>query len=197
MRDYWIWEFELDEDIACISSLPEELEENWLLLRKGVSCETWFPKKVSFELDALSGNVIGDAIPHTFGGFQVISEKLKEIIEKSDNSIEFFPVNIIGHKGKKLPLPYYLMNVLRKINCVNREQSQFDVNLLDNQKIDFYNELVLDENFIPEDWTIFRLTETPKIIVVSDSLSEKIKVIDKCTGPTFVHANDWDSYGVS
>ncbi len=194
MEDYWIWLYATNEDDAIITKVPEEFESNKWKLCEGISCTDWFPHEVNFELDPNRGKVINDAI-HNVLGLHIVSEKLKSILAESGADFEFFPVNIKNHKGKLLKEQYYLANLVGKLACVDRELSECEQDSFEEDQLSYYEKMVLDTDKIPEGTNIFRLAETPRLLIASDAFSDLIKIEKECTGPSFCLTEEWDGYG--
>ncbi len=194
MEDYWIWLYDTNEDDAIITKTPEKINgQDWKLC-KGMSCSDWFPEEVIFELDPNRGKVLSDAI-HNVLGLHIVSEKLKTILEESGTEYEFFPVRIKNHNGKLITEPFFVANLVGTISCIHREKTVCKQDSFNKDQLNYYKKMVLDPEKIPEGTQIFRLAETPRLILASDSFSDRIKIEEKCTGPSFCFTEEWDGYG--
>ncbi|KMQ50654.1 hypothetical protein CHISP_2505 [Chitinispirillum alkaliphilum] len=194
-KDYWVWMYDTNEDTAIVTHDPEGFSSMSWKLCKGVSCKDWFPENLVLELNPQRGKIITDAI-HNIVGLHIVNEKLKSILETSNAEWEFFPVMIKNHKGKIMKEPYYIANLLGKIFCVDREKSICEEDSFKEGQLDLYDKLVLDQSKIPESVDFFRLGETPRVVIASDSITDKIKITEGCTGPYYCHYEDWDGFGV-
>ena len=87
--NYFPWENEIDDDLASISKIPSEINDDLWKLDEGISCTDWFPEDLVFELDPNSGIKLGDAIPNSLG-ICVVNDKLRSILEEFESSFEFY-----------------------------------------------------------------------------------------------------------
>lgn len=194
VREYYVWTYEYDEVNAVIDMTPEIINDDVWRLAKGQECSSWFPSEVEFHIDSDTGLIINDAIHTTLVGFPVISSKLRKILESTNANYEFFSIKVKDHQGEMIKQSYFVANLIDKIECVDREKSTYvDDNMFPGMIEDF-EKLILDYSKIPDTAEIFRLAEKPRTILVSKELALKIKVDEKCTGPTFVYSEQWDGF---
>ncbi len=192
---YYVWYYKINEDDAIITKMPKALDGQWWQLCKGLPCKDWFPPEISFELNSSCGRVINDAIHSTFSGCHFISENLRIVLIKEGINFEAFPIKIRNHNQKLLKEPFYLLNILDFVDCVNRDESEFDIDPFDVNLIDDFEKLTLNYSEISDDHKIFRLTQSPRMIIVREDIAVQIKKELSLTGPNFMNVEDWDGYG--
>lgn len=124
------------------------------------------------------------------GAVLLVSPKAKEVFHKLNLPIEFIDVKI---KGKNLQLnDYKFVNVIGRINCTDHKKSK--LKYLDDDIIQLYDSLVLDETKIPKNTNIFLLGEDITMMVV---VSERIKnAIEEAnlTGFNFIKPEDYKTF---
>lgn len=180
-----------DDGWAWIDRTPEELDENEWLLNEGKSAKDWFPSEVEFQLSKEYGIKLADSIPNVILKI-IVSERLKSLIEAQvkPEDVEFFPIKIRNQKKRLVDKPYYLMNVLRIISCVDRNKSDFDMDDIIKDQVDYFRRLALDESKIPADAKLFRLAEKLNLIVVREDFGEAV-LDGECTGIIFQALDDF------
>ncbi|HFF5521271.1 TPA: DUF1629 domain-containing protein, partial [Acinetobacter baumannii] len=82
---------------------------------------------------------------------------------------------------------YFFVNLLKKIDCINKIDSKYSE---EDGFIDEIYKLVIDEDKAKNE-VLFRVDKTfNNIILVHDSLSDVIKK-SGCTGVNFIKVDDW------
>jgi hypothetical protein len=110
-------------------------------------------------------------------GFPVVSEKLKKIIEDSnDKNLEFASVQLISLGKDEIDLnnSYFFMNILNRVECFDFEKSVYKTAEGFPNIVTRIETLILDENKIG-DRKIFRIRQSPAIIFVSEDIKENIE----------------------
>lgn len=195
MRDFYVWYYSTNSKDSIITKMPKILDGKWWQLRKGISCKDWFPADVLFSLNPSRGLVINDAIHSTFSGIHFVSEKFKQLLDGEDVNCEFLPIAIADHDNNRLPEPYYILNVIEKVKCINREESEFEIDSFDDELIETFDVLRLNHSQIPANLKLFRIADAPHMIIIRKDLAIKIKREAGLTGPTYMNVNDWDGFG--
>lgn len=102
------------------------------------------------------------------GAVLLVSSKAQEVLRKLSLPIEFIDVTI---KGKNLELKdYKFVNIIGRINCTDHEKSELEY--LEENVIQLYDTLVLNESKIPDGTDIFLLGEDITMVVI---ISERVK----------------------
>ncbi|HYO56131.1 imm11 family protein [Archangium sp.] len=193
--NYYLWTREEDDrSLAWIMSTPAFLMDHpkEYQLYEGVSVRSWWLREpVVYNLSDERGIRLSDAIP-CVGHDIIVSEELKRLLEeRSGADIEFLSVRILNQKQRLVPEPYFLMNLLGTVDCVDLERSKFKRSAIRPDLISTFYLLVLDESRIPADKKLFRLKHSPKLVVIREDLGREI--LDAgCDGMFFL---DLEEYG--
>jgi len=90
---------------------------------------------------------------------------------------------------------YWFLHIWNRISCLNREQSEVDIDEDDGMIWDI-DKLVLDEEklnaFKLEQRLIFELAEDSSVILIHQSIKDVIMSVNP-TGFRFVNASEWYS----
>lgn len=138
-----------------------------------------------------------DLADNLYGSYHpIISEPLKQWLEQeiTDGSIEYLPITIINHKGRAEPDPYYVLHPRTLIDCIDQDASEVEWNPLDPDEINDCEGLVLNEEAIPGDCRLFRLTHWGSVILIRSDLADAMKA-KGFTGLRFPEAEGYDGIG--
>jgi hypothetical protein len=109
----------------------------------------------------------------------VVSEQAKTLLESqglSGDTAEYFPIQLLDRRGKKVQKPYWVVNLLRKVHCLAKSKSRCRKNdnpdLLGEYHVDT---VVLIPKRIPPDAVLFRLGEAPGTLIIRSDLLTKIR----------------------
>ena len=184
--EYAVWRYEgLEDDLAWIEiKLPEELDARSHHLAFGIPSSSWFPEGVVLDLSADHGIRLADAVPNAHS-LLVVSEKLKKVLENCGATFEFFEVKLRNQRGRMVPEPFFVAHLLDIVECVDKEQSEFEMSHILRDQVLYFSRCVLDETRIPERAKIFRLQEKKKVIIVTVSFAREIIRQHKCVGIYF------------
>ncbi|MBJ6761551.1 hypothetical protein JGU66_12310 [Myxococcaceae bacterium JPH2] len=190
--NYYPWLNAEDSSFAWIMATPNVLANNpdEYLLYRGVSVKSWFPASPTFYLSKGRGMELTDSIPNAVN-LCFTSARLKTFMEEhSGASLEFLPVRLLDQKERPVQEPYYLMNLLDTLDCVDLEKSKFERAVIDPSLIMTFFLLVLDESRIPEDKKLFRLKESPELIIIREDLAQGILDTDH-NGMMFLEMHEY------
>ncbi|WMJ74181.1 hypothetical protein RCC89_13540 [Cytophagaceae bacterium ABcell3] len=190
-RIYHPWLHDWSHDgLIQIEDTPDSIEEDDYKLDEGILCSSWFPENVLFEMSEEGGKVLADSVPN-HALLHIVSPRLKDLLEiHAKDCIEFLPIGILDHKKFPVETPYYIMNVLRTLPCMDEERSDFVRSAIDKSQVHHIKRLVLDEDQIPDDANIFRLGQERDLILVRSDLAEAIKR-EGMTGIYFMAIEDY------
>jgi hypothetical protein len=180
INDEWIYEensyyhvLSSDSDIAKIKY------RSWKSLQK------IFPSDVIINI--VNPNKPTDIFYHGLKLF--VSYKIAQIALKYDSDlIEFFPVNIIWNGDEYTETSFFLMNVMDRVDCINRELSEYitEEDIIDDKiitSVSEINKLVLypiDEN-IHKIFFIDHIFSASLELAVSDDVAQEI-LAQNCNG---------------
>jgi hypothetical protein len=106
----------------------------------------------------------------------VISQRLKDAVQAlAPPRVEYLPVAIVDHKGRKLREPYFVLHPVDPIDCIDRQASEaeFDA-ILDPDAIESVQRMVLDETAIAPERTLFRLKHYWGAVVLSRAMAASL-----------------------
>ena len=107
-------------------------------------------------------------------GPELVSRRLKEALEATSRSIQFFDVEL-SCEGEKIE-GFYAANLLYKINCVDIECSEFRLTNFNPQEPEymFYYMRLKDNLFKGLDIDIVRCREMYRCIVVNEKIKKAL-----------------------
>jgi hypothetical protein len=150
-------------------------------LHEGLPLADSFPDDAHFAMDKdyRKQTQLTDVL-HTLGDVLVVSERLRGILEaRKTAGLEFLPVGLRDHAGKKVKAEYFVANLLPLVDCVDRKKTKYKPNKLDPDELTSVSNLTLDEKKIPTDVELFRTKGIPVLMVarrrlIDDLLKAKI-----------------------
>jgi hypothetical protein len=107
-------------------------------------------------------------------GPELVSRRLKEVLEATSKSIQFFDAELFC-EGEKIE-GFYAANLPYKINCVDIEHSEFRLTNFDPQDPEymFYYMRLRDNLFKEFDIDIVRCREMHRCIVVNEKIKKAL-----------------------
>ncbi|RKH26648.1 hypothetical protein D7Y13_20315 [Corallococcus praedator] len=164
---------------------PKEYE-----LHEGISVQHWYPASVIFPLTENRGLELTDSVPNTLN-LIIVSERLKRFLEANAGArMEFLPVQLRDQKGRLVPEPYFILNLLEVVECVDLEKSQFERSAIIPSFIAWFSLLVVDPARIPPEAKLFRLKEKPNLILIREDLAQ-VLVNEDYTGMMFLELEEY------
>ncbi len=128
------------------------------------------PESPGLRLPTLIGNIMG---------YLVVRNDLKELIEKEQEKVEFFPINIVNHKGKLHSKDYWIVNPLMFVDCLDKKESRITYSQglapATQKKVVSVKNTTLNQKNISPDANLFRIPELAREYVVSDKLAAMMK----------------------
>jgi len=183
--NYLFWRSKASGKICVLKSL-ENVEKTYELTH-GLTRQKDFPNDACFHMDEAHPKDI-ELADHLGNGddFVVVSKSLKEFLEsKITDPVEYLPVTIFNHKNRIASKEYYIINPLKVIDCIDQEESEIEWNELDDQSIDDCDELVFNDDEIPDDTMIFRPKHLTWAVFIAESLADEMEN-QKFTGSIFI-----------
>ncbi|HYO53975.1 imm11 family protein [Archangium sp.] len=164
---------------SIIEDIGERVAKSWELT-EGTRLKESIPESTTFTLAPDSGDILCDFIPN-ISSVLVISSRAKEMLEAEGlrEGMEYLPVTVLDKRGRPTKSRYYLANVLRKVPCMDRGNSEFVPG--SDDEILIVERLKLQEERIPREARLFRLGECPEVIIIRSDLLQRIQD-EKLTG---------------
>lgn len=192
-RIYLPWVHSFEPALAWIGDpMPDEIDPVCDKLMFGKpAAKKLADVDIELGLSADHGVALADSLPNTWNMY-VVSGRLRDALAGTGEPIEFVPVRIRNHKGRLVKQPYFLMNPIGAIDCMDRKQSDFDEDPVDRSQALTLRRLVLDPSKIPEDRSVFRLASKLPLVLVRKDLAYEIYRVQECRGMIF---QTLESYG--
>lgn len=191
--DYVIWEAHIVDGYCVCGNLQgfEDDDE----VGEGMPVAETFPADAYFSMDSdfpkeirLPDNVYNE------GGYMLVSRAIKDIVEREQaNRLECLPVTIVDHKGRTASSDYFIINPLDLFDAIDFDQSEVTWNNIDPDTISVCKKLVLKQDVVPSNSTVFRLLHFPSRVVLRYDLAEKIQ-LGGATGVSYVAVSDFSGF---
>ncbi|CAM4049492.1 imm11 family protein [Corallococcus soli] len=171
MHEYYVLSTPGDESLCILDKESGELcEMGWMFVEGIRARERYGPSASLAMTDDYPGVKLTDNLINTFG-YWVISEALKALLEKEAHTdIEYLPVPIINHKGRRTEGEFFIANPFAIVDCVDLGNSNVDESQMAPGLFGGIYRLALDGTRIPPEARLFRLKQMPKVIIVREDL---------------------------
>ena len=142
---------------------------------KGKSLKDKFDANAEFRMDPdYPDNTVLAETLNNIQSLIIGSERLKQFLEEQNiRDIEYLPVTIRDHKGKKAAR-YYVTNPLVVLDCINHKASGSVFGRTNPNRVRRLRNLVLLEDKLKPDVSIFRTLNYPDAILVREDLAKAI-----------------------
>jgi hypothetical protein len=183
--NYLVWRYQ-PKARAC---RLEELTgiESGVPLRYGETLAATFPKKANFRMDRdrPRDTLLLDAVSNV-DALIVAAPRLRAVLEEESlEKVEYLPVAISDHKKKIASKDYVIVHPIEPVDCIDQDESVLEWSVIDTEKIEVLEKLVIDENRIPKTRKLFRVHHIPDVILAHRSLVSRIEAA-RITGVQFV-----------
>ena len=175
-----------DQGTYCVLDGLKKVEDEYEI-SEGISRVKDFPADAHFVMSKRHKKQIAlaDCLKN-LEGQPVVSERLKAFIESyKTTAIEFLKVGIVNHKGKTIPEPYYILNPLTIVDCIDKEKSKLTWNSIDPDFISGVLKLVLRPDDIDPELPLFRPKHLNDRVLINRKLAKKMTDAG-FTGMTFM-----------
>jgi hypothetical protein len=155
--NFVIWKYKSVPD-ACVLKDFRGLEKTFRL-NNGTPLAQGFPSDVSFHMDPDFPNDLL-IVDNVLNADMVIvaSQRLCEAVRSLvPSGVEYLPVNIVDHKGRVASKDHCIIHPVHPVDAIDKDQSVFETNILDDDDIESFEKLIVDESRIPADRKLFRL----------------------------------------
>jgi len=175
VASYYVWTHDDDARYAWVLNLPEFMVtwKEGYLVEEGVPLSAIMPTRRVFQLDQTRGTMLTDSIPNVCG-ILLVSKELRTFLERSSGADwEFLPARVKNARGRLLPQPIFIANLLGPSVPLDRKRSDVDWSFRAN-RTDCIRRLVIDEKELPRSRKIFRLAERGKVLIVREDLVDAL-----------------------
>lgn len=160
-------------EYCLLDAMPGDIEDSWYF-SEGIKYELPFPDDAVFKFDDISPAVQVSDYLENCDQILVLSEKLKDLVEKNCSfPTEFFEVSILNHKKREVKgIKYYLANIIGTIDCVDESKTEGMFSSFNEGMYDSINKIYFDETKIQEGAKIFRTKSFPSVMIVSEEIKK-------------------------
>jgi hypothetical protein len=171
MHSYYVLSAADNETFCTLDKESAELDEMGWMLVEGTRASGRHSPSASLGMTGhYPGIKLSDNLRNTFG-YWVISRAMKAVLEREAHTeIEFLPISIINHKGRRADGEFFIANPFAIEDCVDRSGSDVDESAMAPGFFGGIYRLALDTARIPPEARLFRLKQMPKVIIVRDDL---------------------------
>lgn len=161
-------------------------------LDQGIPVAHDWPEDAHFKMsDNFPKDVLLEDYVRNGSNALVVSERLKALLESEHApAVEYLPVTIFNHKGRKEKPPYFVVNCIAHQDCIDLGKTVATRNKIDPDILSDVQNLTIDPKRVAPELLLFRMKEYPFIDVYRERLAEKIKAA-KLTGVKFVKPEEW------
>lgn len=144
-------------------------------LVEGVTLVDEFPDDAEYRMNAdFPDDIQLRDFLHNLDDQMVVSQRVQEFLADRIESVEFLPVNIVNHKGRKVNEKYFIVNLLDLEDCVDQSATQFNWHKMDPELMENVKNLTLDESAISKNRQLFRLKGVTSVVAISEELLEEL-----------------------
>jgi len=143
---------------------------------KGVALAGQFPQLPGYQMsDEYPDNRLLTDFQDNTDDLLIISQAFADIVKSLPHGqMEFLPIKIINHRNKVASDSYYLLNIIGTVDCLDLEKSTYKQSAMDADEIFSIQNMVLLEDRIPENTSIYRLHRMPTLFLVSEPLKNAV-----------------------
>lgn len=180
---YLIFTTSNDARVAYIENIKGNVPDASMISRC-VSLKGAISESNTFSLSQDGGDMLCDIVDNTSGAL-IVSLRAREVLESegvTGDVVEYLPFTLKDKRGRRTKGRFYLANLLLKVPCLDREQSDITFSKVSGKVLGVDRLKVLNEK-IPPEAKLFRLGEYARLIVIRSDLVQRIND-EKLTGLT-------------
>lgn len=181
---YWMWANEptLDDD-AIIYGTPKEVSELDLSFDEGLLIGKDVPHINIIQDEESQGRLSNNLIASGTNGL-LFDTKLRSLLDQTGiTNIQYFPCTIHNTVTGESYDNYQIANIVGKLSCINKEDSDIEYDPDDPDVIEFINALSLNEKAI-RGFELLRSEECPQLIIASERIKKSL-TDERITGVAF------------
>lgn len=164
-----------NEGNSCVLGRIQMVSNDWDL-KKGISMADNFPGDAFFAMDPRYPKDVRlcDSLIN-LSDHLVVSRRVVEFLKNRElQNTEYLRTKIINHKGRVASDEYYVVNLTKLQDCLDKERSGCKWSEIIPSDIVEVDELVLDESKIDTDVQLFRLKDFDDPILIREDLADEI-----------------------
>jgi hypothetical protein len=161
-------------------------------LEQGIPLTKGWPADAHLRMDDdFPKDVLLEDVLFTGSSPLVASARLRDLlVAQKVPCVEYLPVTLLNHKGRKEKAPYFIVNCLALQNCIDLERTKVRCNEINPDIYSRVRSLTLDPRRVAPELLLFRLQGYPFIDVYRDALAAKVAAAE-LTGVEFVKTEEW------
>jgi hypothetical protein len=176
-RDYLALYLQTDPRFCSVEELGDLQNEGDLT--KAIPMAERLPNGLQADLAQCGGDMITDFVDNIFR-ILIVSQKARSILEDEGtkgDQVEYLPIALRDKRQKPLKEPFFVVNLLRTIDCFDWKRSVYKTYKGCPREISSASLRVLHvlPEAIPEDAKLFRLGELRREIILRADLLERLK----------------------
>ena len=166
-----------DPDEKCAHVTGVEGYDDNFQFQEGISLLEEFPEAAAYRMsdDHPRQIALHDFLPNT-EGVLLVGENVRAFLEKEKvKNLEFLPVAILNHKGRKAKEKYFIVNPFPLVDCVDAKKTSFTPNPINKECWINVTNLTIDEKRVPQGFELFHVTHIPGLMLIDEKLAAKMK----------------------
>jgi hypothetical protein len=159
-----------DEERCVIDAVPENMGVEYWRLVKGVACAELMPDPARLHMAPdREGLGLPALLPNT-QSMLILRRDVKRTLESLyAGAIEYFPFQLIDHRGRVHSADYVIVNPLGTVDCIDHGRSEIDY-FKDTRRVVGIDKLVLDAKKLEGAPCLFRIEEDKGEYFIDDRL---------------------------
>ncbi|PCJ19749.1 MAG: hypothetical protein COB04_05425 [Gammaproteobacteria bacterium] len=186
---FYVWAAKIEADAAVLVDMDGF--DNDYELDVGLAQLDTYPSGVTLRMDSRkpSHTLLVDSVKNT-QGVVLVSEKMKVFLDSQLLAdVEFLPITVLDHKGRKLDAGYYIFHPINNVDCLDLENAEPEWDDIDDTVVASVKALVIDGAKLPEDKRYFRPKHYIARPMVTKALADAI-ISAGFTGVQFLPASE-------
>lgn len=165
----------VDMDYCVLEYAPEGTLDLSFRMSRGVPMGADHPSEPKWQMSEEFGGIKLPSLISNTANMLVVNRELKEVFERVEAPVECLPFVLFNHKGRVASRDYFIINPLGSFDCLDVERSDI---VRSENGIVAVDRHVLDSRKMEEAPDIFRVPESPEVIIVSHRLADEMKKVN-------------------
>ena len=175
---YWVIKPSSPSDGAYLSGLSSAMPKAQKF-RKGISLINNYPAtedcKIYYDPQYPEGTYLYEVLDN-ITDFLIINGDVRKVFEDmGEDGIEYLPIWLCDHKHEISSKDYTICNVLNKVDIVDMDKSEYEMDDFDEDQIYGFSKLVVDYEAIPEGAKMFRASKKLDQIFINDDVKQALE----------------------
>jgi hypothetical protein len=173
--NYFAWEVKPGSGHCVLDEL--EGYEDEIYLSRGKQSSADFPDSAFFQMNKSYKKDIKLADQLKNGSrMTVVNKKVMDFLNQKKIPItEYLQVSVINHKKQVASKEYWIVNPYSVQDCIDKDKSDLVWNVIDPELISGVFKLVLKEDCIDKNLSLFRIKHYSHVVVIREDLANEIK----------------------